>query len=277
MTQELIIKDLRSIEDIRAVEDLQRTVWGMSDLDILPSTMLVAAVHVGGVLIGAFVDDYLAGFAFAFPGLENGCLTMHSDMLGIDPAYRNLDLGYKLKLAQRDRALEFGIEQITWTFDPLQSVNAHFNFAKLGVVAKEYKPDFYGETSSFLHRLGTDRLWVRWLLKSDRVIERLTNRIAKEDIASLVANCGSLIKVGPDMSPLQSECADLIEENLTIEIPANINAIASDNLELAMSWRAATRKAFTTALSSGYVVEDFLRVENDGRATGVYLLNREKT
>jgi len=61
---------------------------------------------------------------------------------------------------------------MTWTFDPLQSLNAHLDFAKLGVVADAYKINFYGEsTSSFLHKIGTgtDRLWVTWLLDSERV------------------------------------------------------------------------------------------------------------
>ena len=91
-------------------------------------------------------------------------------MLAVKTAYRNHDLGYKLKLAQRERVLAQGIERMTWTFDPLQSLNAYFNFGKLGVVADAYKIDFYGEaTSSFLQKIGTDRLWVSWLLNSERV------------------------------------------------------------------------------------------------------------
>src|SRR5436853_2757225 len=97
-------------------------------------------------------------------------------MLSVKSAYRNFNLGYKLKLAQRERVLAQGIDRITWTFDPLQSLNAYFNFRKLGVIADAYKINFYGEaTSSFLHQIGTDRLWVTWLLDSERVRERLEN------------------------------------------------------------------------------------------------------
>ena len=54
---------------------------------------------------------------------------------------------------------------MTWTFDPLQSVNAHFNFGKLGVVSDQYRINcMASQTSSFLHRNGTDRLWVTWPL-----------------------------------------------------------------------------------------------------------------
>ena len=31
------------------------------------------------------------------------------------------------------------IDLVEWTYDPLQAVNAHFNFARLGVVVEEYE------------------------------------------------------------------------------------------------------------------------------------------
>ena len=74
-------------------------------------------------------------------------------MLAVREPYRNLDLGHKLKLAQRERALAMRVPEMTWTFDPLQSRNAHLNFGKLGVVSDIYKIDFYGPvTSSVLHQ-----------------------------------------------------------------------------------------------------------------------------
>ena len=46
-----------------------------------------------------------------------------------------------------------GNEQIneTWTYDPLQSRNAHLNLRRLGAVAAEFLPNFYGVTTSALH------------------------------------------------------------------------------------------------------------------------------
>src|ERR1043165_8610301 len=91
----------------------------------------------------------------------------HWHMLAVREQYREYHLGTKLKLAQRERALALHLHEITWTFDPLQSKNAHLNFAKLGVVCDKYKVDFYGaSTSSLLHQNGTDRLWVKWPVAS---------------------------------------------------------------------------------------------------------------
>ncbi|MBO0801190.1 MAG: GNAT family N-acetyltransferase, partial [Blastocatellia bacterium] len=152
----ITIRDLLLTEEVYQVEELEKEVWGISDRDVTPLTHLVAAREAGGLLIGAYDGAMLAGFAYGFVGYEQGEMTLHSHMLAVKPAYRRRNLGFQLKLAQRERALEKGIKRITWTFDPLQSVNAHFNFCKLGVVSNQYKINLYGEsTSSFLHRSGT--------------------------------------------------------------------------------------------------------------------------
>jgi predicted GNAT superfamily acetyltransferase len=171
----ITIRDLRSFEDMKQVEEVEREVWGLSDVDTTPLTLAIATKEAGSIWVGAFDGARLVGFAFGLLGTEHGQLIVHSHMLAVREPYRNSRLGYKLKLAQRERALTLRIDdarinQMTWTFDPLQSRNAHLNFTKLGVVSESYKVDFYGpETSSVLHRNGTDRLWVTWPLASRRV------------------------------------------------------------------------------------------------------------
>src|SRR5437016_5322001 len=120
----VVIRDLESFDDLRKVETLEQEVWGLSDRDVLPLTMVVATKAAGSIWIGAFDGSELVGFAFGFLGTEDGRLMVHSHMLAVRDAYHHLHLGYKLKLAQRDRALAMRIPVITWTFDPLQSRNA---------------------------------------------------------------------------------------------------------------------------------------------------------
>ena len=220
------IRDIDDVGEMRAVEELQKEVWGIPDLDVVPLTHLVAAKEAGGVLIGAFDGDTLVGFVYGFPSFEHGQAAHHSHMLAVKPAYRNFDLGRRLKLAQRDHVKAQGIELISWTFDPLQSLNAHFNFNKLGVIADRYLPNFYGEdAASFLHQTGTDRLWVSWFISRERV--------AVSD-----------------------------QDHVAIEIPANIDALPR---EIALKWRAETRSAFTEALKAGYIVESFVRADRVGK------------
>ena len=137
----------------------------------------------------------MVGFAFGFLGREHGQTTIHSHMLAVLDAYRHLDLGARLKQAQRERALAMGVHEMTWTFDPLQSRNAHFNFAKLGVLSETYKVDFYGpETSSMLHRNGTDRLWVRWLLDSRRVRDRMAGKNGRAETMDALRLLAPLVR-----------------------------------------------------------------------------------
>src|SRR5688572_8341712 len=173
------IREVESVAEIRQVEELQRIVWGIPDIEVVPLSQLMAARSSGGVLLGAFDGELMAGFAYGFVGLEHGRTVHHSHMLAVRKEYRKHDLGFRLKAAQREYVLAQGIERMTWTFDPLQSLNAHFNFGKLGVVSNKYYINYYGEeAASFLHQNGTDRLWVTWLLKTERVIEKLKGNAA---------------------------------------------------------------------------------------------------
>src|SRR5947199_7297309 len=169
----IVIRDLESLEDLQQAEAVEREVWALADRDVLPMTMAVATKAAGSIWIGAFDGPEMAGFAFGFLGVEQGHLMLHSHMLAVREPYRDLDVGHNLKVAQRDRALAMRIQEITWTFDPLQSKNAHLNFGKLGVISSSYKIDFYGpETSSVPHRSRIDRLSVTWAM-TRRPVRRL--------------------------------------------------------------------------------------------------------
>jgi predicted GNAT superfamily acetyltransferase len=275
-TSAIVIRQIDRIEELRDVEALQKEVWRCADLDVVPLTMLVATGEVGGVLIGAYDGSNLVGFVYGFPGYENGLVTHHSHMLAVKPAYRNHDLGYKLKLAQRQAVLAQGIERITWTFDPLQSLNAYFNFAKLGVLADSYKINFYGEaTSSFLHQLGTDRLWVTWILNSERVHRRLQSDEQQASVASLAADgVLTLVQVGSEGAPRRNISSKVLgQKRMSIEIPADINDLQRRAPTLAVEWREATRWAFTEAMSLGYFVNEFHRLVLREQSIGKYFLS----
>src|ERR1043166_3327739 len=114
----VIIRDLVSYEDLQRAEELEREVWGLADRDAMPLALMVATREAGSVWVGAFDGENLAGFAFGFLGFEHGHLILHSHMLAVRERYRDLDLGYKLKLAQRERAMSMRVQEMTWTFDP---------------------------------------------------------------------------------------------------------------------------------------------------------------
>lgn len=272
MKPALEIRDITTIDEIHAVEELQKEVWGIPDIEVVPFTQLAAAIHSGGTLIGAFDRKDAVGFAYGFAGHERGRAVHHSHMLAVKQQYRSYDLGFRLKLAQRERVLKQGIELITWTFDPLQSMNAHFNFAKLGVFADSYYPDFYGsDAASFLHQNGTDRLWVTWPLSHERTEERISGRAVRKDFS------GMRTVVKSDDEAPHADRLDLVSQFdvITIEIPADINDLQNRDPSLARDWRHATREAFLKSLAAGFVVEDFVRGE-DKDSPGRYILGKGK-
>lgn len=226
----IVIRDIEQVSEVHAVEELQREVWGLPGLDVVPLSHLVAVKAAGGVLVGAFDRETLIGFVYGFVSCEYGQMAHHSHMLAVKSAYRNSNLGHRLKLAQRERVLAQGITVMTWTFDPLLSLNAYFNFNKLGVLADQYKVDFYGaDASSFLHRNGTDRLWVAWPLTSRRMKERLD----KPDFKPHLEHVTPLVQLQADDSPRCNAQADgLSQEQALIEIPADINALQRRSVEL---------------------------------------------
>jgi predicted GNAT superfamily acetyltransferase len=272
----IVLRDLESFEDLGKVEAVEREVWGLSDRDVLPMTITVATKAAGAIWIGAFDGKELAGFVFGFPGLEHGQVMIHSHMLAVRDRYRDHNLGYKLKLAQRERALAMGIRQITWTFDPLQSKNAHFNFAKLGVVSDCYKIDFYGpETSSVLHRNSTDRLWVKWPLASRRVRERLQGRDGRAELLDVLSTVPPMVRFNGDGRPARADLAEaLARQRIVIEIPCDILLVEQKDLTLARQWRQATRWAFMEALKGGFFVTDFCRTIRGKQGPGAYLLEK---
>lgn len=268
---DITIREINEFAEIRAVEELQKEAWGLPDLDVVPLTQLVAAKEAGGVLIGAFDGEMLVGFVYGFPSFERGELAHHSHMLAVKPAYRNYDLGRRLKLAQREHVIAQGIDLISWTYDPLQSLNAHFNFGKLGVLADRYFLNFYGEeAASFLHQTGTDRLWVSWLVSSERVKERISGISY-----SIPSNLGPpLVQVEADDSSRRNDFAEgLAQDHAVIEIPSNIDALAR---ETGLRWREDTRWAFTEALKAGYFVDAFVRETRGDKRIGKYILSRKK-
>jgi predicted GNAT superfamily acetyltransferase len=158
------IVDLVREDQFREAVRLQRTIWGFTDIDLLPVRFFVVASKIGGQVFGAYDGGRMVAFCLAIPGLKaDGVAYLHSHMLGVLPEYQNSGLGRRLKEHQREKALARGIRLIEWTFDPLEVKNAYFNIARLGAIVRRYSRNQYGITSSPLAGgLPTDRCVAEW-------------------------------------------------------------------------------------------------------------------
>ena len=274
----ITFKQIKTLEDLNPCEDLQGAVWKFNKSDIIPPRFMRVLCKHGGFAMGAFDGDKMIGFVFGVPAIHYGRPSQHSHMLAVLPEYRNHNVGYQLKMAQREEALNRNIDLITWAFDPLQSKNAHLNINKLGVIACSYDINLYGETSSSkLHSgLGTDRLLAEWWLASDKVTtiidEHSYDAVKKPPVKGLNINRteydkqGLLVPVEPDLS--------LTDDMLLLEIPADIDEMKIANIDAAHRWRELIQKAFLHYFNAGYYVNS-LQVERKGDTRRVcYVLER---
>ena len=170
------IRELTEVAEFREAVALQKTIWGFDEIDLLPVRLFVVGSKIGGQVLGAYDLARPAGkgqmmaFLLAIPGVKpGGKAYLHSHMLGVLEPYRNLGLGRRLKLHQREEALKRGCDLIEWTFDPLELKNAFFNIERLGAVVRRFVFNQYGTTSSSLHGgLPTDRCIAEWYIGSPR-------------------------------------------------------------------------------------------------------------
>jgi predicted GNAT superfamily acetyltransferase len=271
----MLIRPITTLEDCRKVAALEREVWGYPDAeDVVPPPVLMVSVKRGGILLGAFdAAGEMKGFVYSMPGVKDGRLMQWSHMLGVVPAARDAGLGLRLKLAQRDHALRMGIDLVEWTFDPLQALNAHLNFTRLGVVVEEYEENIYGDSTSPLHQgAPTDRFVAEWRLTSPHVERRLGSPSASLLRDSAVM---SAVLVNPSIESSgrlapAAPVLDSLAERLLVEIPTDFSGMLARDPALALEWRLTTRSIFRTYLARGYRVVDFFLSREAGR--GQYLL-----
>lgn len=191
------IRSCSGMDEFEACVELQVEVWGYDESELIPRKTFLLAQKIGGQVLGAFETEahgsgsgsaapaQLVGFAMSLPGIQQrdgqALPYLHSHMLAVKEAYRNRRIGAQLKMAQRLEALARGIRHMEWTFDPLQMKNAFLNIHRLGAVARHYRENFYGVSSSRLQGgLPTDRLLAEWELDSPRVQAHVDGRPAVE-------------------------------------------------------------------------------------------------
>ena len=218
----MTIRPLNEIAEFQACVELQREAWGSADIDIMPARYFVTNTHIGGLVLGAIDGDRVVGFVNATPAVRDGVLYWRSHMLAISRSYWNSGIGAELKLSQRGYALKRGIHLIEWTYDPLESKNAHLNVRKLGAIVRRYHVNLYGATTSALQKgLDSDRVIAEWWLEKPRL------------------GIGSEIR--------------------RVYIPADIQALKKQSIESAQDVQQRVREQFLKNFNEDYFVAGFER------------------
>jgi predicted GNAT superfamily acetyltransferase len=237
--------ELRALTETRQFQeavDLQKTVWGFTDVELLPVRLFVVATKVGGQAFAAYDGNAMVGFLLSIPGLKpGGGSYLHSHMLGVLREYRNRGVGRLLKLRQREDALQRGIKLVEWTFDPLELKNAFFNMERLGAIVRRYVENQYGTTTSPLHGgLPTDRCVAEWWLASPHVEAVLAARAPARGVVE------------------------------RIEVPADIDVIRREEPRRAREIQKSLGARLMGGFDRGMAVIGFERSDH----VGAYLLGR---
>jgi predicted GNAT superfamily acetyltransferase len=231
------VRECRTFEEFDACVELQREAFGYSDLEISPRRHLILSRRAGGWTLGAFDQDRLVGFVHHLVAVRGAQEVIgYSHMMAVAQAFQNRGVGALLNWAQRARAISEGRSYITWTWNPMQARNAHFNLNRLGVTACSYGANFYGTEASVQHRdeqacIDSDRLFADWDLHSPRV---------------------AALALGNVAPPLP----DPVE---TIEIPMDWNALLRQDAAAARREQERVRAEFQRAFAARLVCAGFQR------------------
>ncbi len=244
------------------MQQLEQLIWNMSPM---PIHHTYTTVQNGGITLGAYDVDQMIGFLYSFPGFDGQNHFLCSHMLGLLPSYRKIGLGEKMKQKQANLARQAGYPTITWTFDPLESVNAYVNIHKLGAIGDAYRADHYGELSDDLNQgLPTDRMIIKW---------ELTSEIRKQQPAKSQER-RSLVTIDENKLPIQSSHDDLVRLDLnsmyTVSIPDDFQTIKSEDIQMARKWRMQTRTVFQALFSQEFKAVDLRRDSDQNQIDYVF-------
>ncbi len=252
----VVVRELTNVDEHHLAAALFEEVWqtagGQAPLN--PS-LIRAAVHIGNYMVGAYADDTLVGATF---GLFAADGHLHSQIAGVLASHQGRGVGLALKLHQRMWALEGGIDLISWTFDPLVRRNAYFNIHRLGVEPVSYLPQFYGEMRDGVNAGDdTDRLFVHWHLATpgvDLAIARQRPEVDTDAIRERSAVSVDVVGGQPVVADIPADARTVL-----VAVPEDIEAIRSENPELARLWRRAVRVGLGTVLDRGYRITAMTR------------------
>lgn len=250
------IRSLHTMPEFEQAVDVEIAVWEINPRDVVPSYVMHATAINGGLILGALEHERMVGMAVALPAVRNGRLLLWSHVTGVLASHQGRDIGFRLKQAQRAWALAHGLDEIRWTFDPLQRGNAHFNMQRLGTVASTYYVDFYGAMNDGINAgLPSDRLEAIWALRRDR--QPIPPAAIREAEWLLRYH-----ESGPQFHPA---LLDVRPRPLLAAIPRTLASLTADER---LAWRLALRETLQAAFAAGYTAADL--IEREGEAHEQY-------
>ena len=261
----VVVTELATSAATKTAAELFAEIWHTMPGTTPISSDLMRALHeAGNYVAGAYAEDVLVAASVGF-FTGDPTARLHSHIAGVAARVQGRHVGFALKVHQRAWALSRGVEQISWTVDPLVRRNVFFNLRKLGAEPQAYLPDFYGSMEDGVNGDDeSDRLLLSWNLGDERVA-RACERGHVADSPADGAPVAVALDVGPDGGPVVGEVDR--SSRFACRLPVDIVDLRAAQPGLARAWRQALRATLGTAVQDGARVIGFSR-------EGGYLLSR---
>ena len=238
------------LDELARAAAVWQRVWSPDGEPLVPAEMLRALTHAGNYLSVAHADGEAVGALLGFFGGHDRIDRMHSHILGVDPGAQLHGVGFALKLHQRAWALQRGITQMSWTYDPLVRRNGHFNLVKLGARGIDYLVDFYGAMPDAINGGDhTDRIYVEWDLAAG------ADHPGIDSVEAWIARgAATVLDIRADEAPVPRDGSASVADApiLLCATPPDIVEMRQRDLDCAHRWRAAVREVMTGAMQRGF-------------------------
>ena len=257
---EFEIRELKTPKELEEFIELQAIIGGLPPKDTMSpitlSAMTMDYPKVGWVM-GAYAEGKMVSFIVGMPSAEPGIVFGH--MLGVLKEYRNSGVGSQILRRAHQLYQQYGFNRDCWTFEPLESPNAHIYVHMMGGRCIRYKVEHYYIHEGLHQGMPQDRFLIEKRLDREYVPD--PNQLPIPELLEKyhLATTESM----PDL------------ETVLVEIPGQLRRLQKDDPAAALDWRMKTRKIFMEYINErGYVAHDFFSGVVDGTRRSFYMLSR---
>ena len=259
-------RKLASQDDFSQCIDLQRSIFGLSDIDIVSPLILQLIARENpsmGILLGAFKiteeKQELIGFIISMAtSLER---SLYGTVIGVKTQYLNKGYGLYLILKLREEALKNNLEYLFGVYEPLDKNLAHLYINHLGFIGTHYQEDiYYLNGTNKKDHVPTDKILFKWDFKSLSKDDKIKNNSREWLQLYPIATSDNM----PD-SP-----------HVLVEIPYNFDLMKKEDIKKAMYWRQRTKEIFTHYINHrNYIIYDYLTSRENQIKKSFYLLKAQ--
>ena len=252
---------LEKQEEIRQLIELEREVWGFSEADsdsVLTRKVMSNQLFQMGYTFGAFLGDELFGGSVYFASLVPGRVYGH--LVCLKPAFRNKELGTRFLLDSFRFMHQRGVQELFWTYEPLDAGNATVYINKLGGRATRYLPEYIEIEDTINGGVPLDRM------------------VCEVDLSCLDRGSKETVEMEDALQrfPVVGAEGFPVKGRVLLEIPGDYKSLKAGSIEEATRVRLATRELFDEWINrKEYAGVHIVSGKENGVRRNFYLLERE--